>query len=439
MQGGRVQANRADIGGGLYISGGASADGSGTITDVALLENVAEGDYGIGGAFTCNGGHCVIRGGLIRDNRATTGGALYFYKPEARVEIEDAEIAINSASLGGGIYGRAGEARIENSILRQNTATLDGGAIHADGASIRVIGGRMTNNGATRDGGAVHSGENGTVIIEGGWLANNGATRHGGALVAQKKIAVVGSTLRENTADGTESLGGMALVTDAGVLEISDSLVAANTGLQGGAVAISGTLKAQNSTFSGNVALEGGAIFNAAGSAQLASVTISANRAEGGEGETAGAAGIHSATGAGAISLRNSIVAVNPGGKDCSRALTSEGNNIDSDGSCGLGAAGDLADQTPGLEDLDDNGGPSLTHALLPASVAVDAGNAAGCMAVVTAGPIEKDQRGIARSLDGKGDGKARCDIGAYELDPDGNPPPPLGHPIYLPTLRRGE
>jgi hypothetical protein len=62
---------------------------------------------------------------------------------------------------------------------------------------------------------------------------------------------------------------------------------------------------------------------------------------------------------------------------------------------------------------LANNGGPTLTHELLPSSPAIDAGDNESCP--------ETDQRGIARPQDGDGDGEARCDIGAYEYD---LPPP---------------
>src|SRR5439155_790888 len=58
---------------------------------------------------------------------------------------------------------------------------------------------------------------------------------------------------------------------------------------------------------------------------------------------------------------------------------------------------------------LQDNGGPTPTHALLPGSPAIDA-DGSDCP------PPATDQRGFPRPVDGNDDGVATCDIGAYEL-----------------------
>jgi hypothetical protein len=57
------------------------------------------------------------------------------------------------------------------------------------------------------------------------------------------------------------------------------------------------------------------------------------------------------------------------------------------------------------------NGGPTLTHALLPGSPALDAGS------LVSGTPLGYDQRGIPyhRAVDANFDGRVRIDIGAYE------------------------
>ena len=62
---------------------------------------------------------------------------------------------------------------------------------------------------------------------------------------------------------------------------------------------------------------------------------------------------------------------------------------------------GDIIQTDAGLAPLDDNGGPTLTHALLIGSLALDAADAALCPAT--------DQRGVPRP---QGPG---CDIGSFE------------------------
>ncbi len=65
----------------------------------------------------------------------------------------------------------------------------------------------------------------------------------------------------------------------------------------------------------------------------------------------------------------------------------------------------------PLLGPLQDNGGPTFTHALLPGSPAIDAGNAFG---------LTTDQRGFPRPYDLPGITNASdgSDIGAYEFNP---------------------
>jgi len=59
------------------------------------------------------------------------------------------------------------------------------------------------------------------------------------------------------------------------------------------------------------------------------------------------------------------------------------------------------------LGPLVDNRGPTHTHALLPDSPAIDAGDDSICP--------DTDQRGVIRPRDGDKDGDARCDVRAFE------------------------
>jgi hypothetical protein len=111
--------------------------------------------------------------------------------------------------------------------------------------------------------------------------------------------------------------------------------------------------------------------------------------------------------------VRNTIVSDPLGGApSCNQALLSEGFNIDDGSSCGFTESTDRSGTDPGLDpDLAANGGPTLTHALLPGSVAIDAGSAFGA---------NTDQRGMPRPSDfatianpAGGDGS---DVGAFEV-----------------------
>jgi hypothetical protein len=90
------------------------------------------------------------------------------------------------------------------------------------------------------------------------------------------------------------------------------------------------------------------------------------------------------------------------------------------------------------LGPLQNNGGPTQTHALVAGSPAIDAGDPDGCRDSVKA-LLRTDQRGFARHADGNKDGTIRCDTGAYEFGAEllPIPPPPLA--IGVATLATGE
>lgn len=195
--------------------------------------------------------------------------------------------------------------------------------------------------------------------------------------------------------------GGGGGIWDNGKLLLDHVLIANNqTGNTGGGIFVksSGQLTLVNSTVSGNVAASGGGI-EAGAPITLWNSTITNNASSFGGGVIIGLDS--------KVNLRNSIIANNVdsnGHPNCYVQIGSEilfsGKNLSNDDSCGIDPSMIIAD--PLLGPLANNGGPTLTHAILSGSPAIDAG---------TACSEATDQRYVARNQG------LSCDIGAFEFN----------------------
>ena len=158
----------------------------------------------------------------------------------------------------------------------------------------------------------------------------------------------------------------------------------------------------ENSTLSGNTATGtalsggGGAIDLYTGSATITNSTIVSNTAVS---PNQAKSGLWLENGT--LSLRNSIVATNNGANNFYRTggtFTSQGYNL-ADAWNGLTTStGDLT-ANPKLDRLADNGGGTLTHALLPNSPAIDRGSAA-CPATDQRGQTRDDLRATSARIE---------------------------------------
>ncbi|MBP9664509.1 MAG: carboxypeptidase regulatory-like domain-containing protein [Pyrinomonadaceae bacterium] len=127
----------------------------------------------------------------------------------------------------------------------------------------------------------------------------------------------------------------------------------------------------------------------------------------------AGRGGGIGGTSSGTIELRNTIIAGNAANyfpdADVSGAVISHGHNLigNTAGSSGW-LATDLLNRNAALGPLANNGGPTMTHALMPNSQAVNSGGNALAVDPVTGTALTGDQRGSPRFV-------GTVDIGAFE------------------------
>jgi hypothetical protein len=261
-----------------------------------------------------------------------------------------------------------------------------------------------------------------TAAVEGGGVSSRDAT-----------LSIEGSTIAGNTVAGGSSnfYGGGVFVDGQGSATISASTISGNsaTGAQSGGgggigLASNATLAVSNSTISGNQARDrGGGIGQFFGPARitLTSVTLAANGAFPNQSVTGANLYIEgSGANAAAASFINTLVGVplGPNAVNCAGklafSLISFGHNLDSGTSCAFTQASDITSVDPRLGSLADNGGPTLTRALQPGSLAIDAGTGAG---------LATDQRGVVRPQ-----GPA-SDIGAFEVQVTPPSPAPPSQP----------
>ncbi len=297
------------------------------------------------------------------------------------------------------------------------------------------------NPGAGAQGGGIAA-LSGTLTLTNSRIRNNTGFSGGGISVeASAMLTLTNSRVEGNTAD---SLGGGGIyIPSTATALINNSVVSGNTapnGGNGGGILNSGTLTLVNSTFSGNSAAASGGGIHSTGTTSLFNVTIANNTADS-NGDNVGDGGGIRLSG-GTVNFRNTIIGDNfdnssPASQrpDCFGTLTGQGYNlIQNTTGCTIGgsATGNVTGVSPNLGPLQNNGGQTLTHALLAGSPAIDAGNPAGCVNQ-NGNTLTTDQRGFARPVDGDGNASAICDMGAYEL----GAPTATSTPTRTPTATR--
>jgi CSLREA domain-containing protein len=351
-----------------------------TIIDGDSIGDVIVGDR----VFHVQNSRTTLSGVTIRGGFCGSGGGIF---SEGELSLLDSRVEDNIASeaadncadegYGGGGITNAFVMYISRSTITGNKVLGRNGfsdSRYAGGGLMTLfyyseIDRTVFSNNQAAYGGAIWN--VGALYLDASEITGNTARLVGGGLMNSEEAYIGGSTFSNNRGSGIASYSASTVLT--------------------------------SSTISGNGSATDAAGINADQALlfRIRNSTIAAN------GGPTGGVGI---VGAERVDLANTIVAHNSG-NDCASPIISSGNNLDSDGSCGLAAAGDLSDVEPLLGPLADNGGPTPTHALLVGSPAIDHILASQC-----GSPF--DQRGVARPYPEKG---GLCDIGAYEFSPPGD------------------
>src|SRR5262249_44502309 len=204
----------------------------------------------------------------------------------------------------------------------------------------------------------------GSAVVTGVTIQNGSASDGAGIRVKGGALKLVESTVTGNQASGA----GGGIDNDVGVLEVVRSTVSGNVAhASGGGIANSGTADLRNLTISGNTAAVSGGGLSNLGTTTLNNATVADNTLTGVDNQR------------GQVVFMNTILGDNAG-PDCNGNLTSRGFNLivnTTDCTFDGDTSGDLLDKPANLGSLQDNGGPTFTHALLSDSAALDAGNPA--------------------------------------------------------------
>ena len=337
-----------------------------------------------------------------------------------------AGLTISDGSAPSGSQGRVGDNAIGGGIDNAGTLTL---------RRVRVVDNLALGGPGDRLGGDAYGGgisNSGTLTLDGSAVQGNrsrgsgarlGGNGLGGGISNSGKLVLSDSTVSGNVASGGDGKGSIGIGGDA----IAGGIRNAGAG--------SSTLT--NSTVSGNVAAAGtggsqipfisldgwafgGGVLNGdvevgerhrvvggdRGSVSLTGVTLTGNQVSSKTAAHAGNANMD-----GGATFQSSLVSAGGGDANCSRNQLSLGFNLDDGDSCGFAKPTDRTRTDPKLGPLQDNGGPTRTHALALSSPALDQGSSPG---------LSGDQRGFTRPVRfpdlPKPPGGDGSDIGAFEV-----------------------
>lgn len=380
--------------------------------DLLTVRRDSDGHYRIfevesGTVVTLSG--LTIANGFVQVRGNAFGGGILNH---GTLTIEHATLADNVVeargrvvdAYGGGIYNApTGTLTVRNSMFTRNVArkVFQLGGITLD--PVPSIGSGIANEGTAT---VSHS-----ILVENGMQSDSFLGDESCIFNSyEATLILTASTVSRNQGSG--------IVNDLGSMTITDSTISENVGgLAGGIyndsdVSLGNVVTIRNSTISYNHATGdfSGGIHNLNGLLDLFNSTVAYNTAA--EVSEFGGAQVSSGRRLDPqdpelyteLRIRNTILAGDGSLPNVFGQLTSLGHNLNSDNTGGLNGPGDRVNTDPRLGPLQDNGGPTFTHALLPGSPAINAGDNTDAPATDQRGP------GFPRIVGGT------IDIGAFEV-----------------------
>ncbi len=361
-------------------------------SNLVQVIQVAAGATAAISGVTITGGHAASSG------PDANGGGI---DNEGMLTVSNCVIVGNTASgagAGGGIYNN-GPMTITGSTISDNSVSgggFGGGISNQDDLTMTDCTVADNTVSGFGNGGGIDN-EN-TLNATGCTFSSNatGTQGSGGGIFNQSNLVLLDSTVASNSA----GYGGGIYNNGSLVVDVVNCTVAYNSASaagNGGGLCDFGLLTVVNSTIAYNTTAapdQGGGLYVGGGTATLDNSIIAQN--------TSGSAGTPDdlvAAGGGAVS---------PASAD---------NLVGTGGSAGL-VAGTNGNQVgvanSGLGPLANNGGPTATIALLPASRAQSKGSVALAVDPATGQPLTTDERGagFVRTQSGA------VDIGAFEVQP---------------------
>ncbi|MCA9027830.1 MAG: tandem-95 repeat protein [Planctomycetaceae bacterium] len=399
---------------------GDAAAGSDTEVDTIAFAD------GLNGTITLDGTQLTITDdvtitGLGADQLAVSGNnasRVFEIASGITAEITGLTITGGSQTFGGGLVNR-GILTLNSVVVSDNTATAsDGGGIRNNG-TLTLTDSTVSDNTASGSGGGIHSA--GTLTLTGSTVSDNMADFSGGGILNNGTLTLTGSTVSGNMA-GNDTGGGIFNNTS-GTAWLMQSTVSGNTAVRfaGGGIHNNGTLTVEHSTIVGNSAgTDGGGLGSTrpAATATFSHTILAGNKADRDGDE------IYVDTGTVHLASHN-LIGNNDGGKTSSNALFLD---PDFGGTLDIHASNILAtsdgDSPTALANivgpLADNGGPTLTHALVAGSPAINAGGESdgntSSPGDSGSGPIGPDDSGSQDETPGDHtDGESGNDLPLYD------------------------